>query len=203
MRWPDLVDHQERVAGESNELLLQLAHLVGLGEPGDPVGRRWRNGPGARLGRPGSPGRCPVGLAGAGSAALISRRIAIDLGHLHGVTLTGSAGSVVQVTPLSTVQAGILRDCQALHRPPSRPYTPPDLNERPAVAPAGVNTRPLTARACICAGHSASPGLHPLFARRLRDDGEVSNEAAKAFLRDYMIEFRDHVERVLTVLPRP
>jgi len=40
---------------------------------------------------------------------------------------------------------------------------------------------------------------HDVFA----DDGEVSNEAAEAFLRDYMIEFRDHVERVLTVLPRP
>src|SRR3954467_4201154 len=35
------------------------------------------------------------------------------------------------------------------------------------------------------------------------DDGEVSDEATEAFLRDYMIEFRDHLERVLTVLPRP
>src|SRR4051812_7695586 len=35
------------------------------------------------------------------------------------------------------------------------------------------------------------------------DDGEVSVEATEAFLRDYMIEFRDHVQRVLTVLPRP
>jgi len=40
------------------------------------------------------------------------RRIAIELGRIHAVTLTGSAGSVVHVTPLSTVQAGILRDCQ-------------------------------------------------------------------------------------------
>jgi transposase len=40
------------------------------------------------------------------------RRIAIELGRVHAVTLTGSAGSVVHVTPLSTVQAGILRDCQ-------------------------------------------------------------------------------------------
>ncbi len=40
------------------------------------------------------------------------RRIAIELGRLHAVTLTGSAGSVVHVTPLSTAQAGILRDCQ-------------------------------------------------------------------------------------------
>jgi chromate reductase len=40
---------------------------------------------------------------------------------------------------------------------------------------------------------------HDVFA----DDGEVSDESTAAFLRDYMGEFRDHVERVLTVLPRP
>ena len=40
------------------------------------------------------------------------RRIAIELGRVHAVTLTGSAGSVIHITPLSTVQAGILRDCQ-------------------------------------------------------------------------------------------
>jgi transposase len=40
------------------------------------------------------------------------RRIAIELGRVHAVTLTGTAGSVVHVTPLSTAQAGILRDCQ-------------------------------------------------------------------------------------------
>ncbi|MGH2765963.1 MAG: IS1634 family transposase [Actinomycetota bacterium] len=39
-------------------------------------------------------------------------RIAIELGRVHAVTLTGSAGTVVHVTPLNTVQAGILRDCQ-------------------------------------------------------------------------------------------
>ena len=40
------------------------------------------------------------------------RRIAIELGRVHAVTLTGPAGSVVHVTPLNTAQAGILRDCQ-------------------------------------------------------------------------------------------
>jgi chromate reductase len=30
----------------------------------------------------------------------------------------------------------------------------------------------------------------------------VSDESTAAFLRDYMTEFHDHVERVLTVLPR-
>ncbi len=45
------------------------------------------------------------------------RRIAIELGRVHAVTLTGSAGSVTHVTPLSTVQAGILHGCQV--RPPA------------------------------------------------------------------------------------
>jgi hypothetical protein len=40
------------------------------------------------------------------------RRIAIELCRAHAVTLTGSADSVIHVTPLSTAQAGILRDCQ-------------------------------------------------------------------------------------------
>ncbi len=35
------------------------------------------------------------------------------------------------------------------------------------------------------------------------DDGEVTDESTAAFLSDFMQEFRDHVERVLTVLPRP
>jgi hypothetical protein len=39
------------------------------------------------------------------------RRIATELGHVHAVTLTGSAGSVVHVTPLNTVQTGVLRAC--------------------------------------------------------------------------------------------
>jgi chromate reductase len=34
------------------------------------------------------------------------------------------------------------------------------------------------------------------------DDGEVTDESTAGFLSDFMQEFRDHVERVLTVLPR-
>ena len=34
------------------------------------------------------------------------------------------------------------------------------------------------------------------------DDGEVTNNETATFLRDFMAEFRDHVARVLTVLPR-
>jgi chromate reductase, NAD(P)H dehydrogenase (quinone) len=36
-----------------------------------------------------------------------------------------------------------------------------------------------------------------------RDDGEIIDESTANFLKDYMAEFRDHVVRVLTVLPRP
>jgi chromate reductase len=38
---------------------------------------------------------------------------------------------------------------------------------------------------------------------RFRDDGEVIDETTAGFLKDYMEEFRDHLVRVLTVLPRP
>jgi chromate reductase, NAD(P)H dehydrogenase (quinone) len=38
---------------------------------------------------------------------------------------------------------------------------------------------------------------------RFRDDGEVVDETTAGFLKDYMEEFRDHLVRVLTVLPRP
>jgi hypothetical protein len=38
-------------------------------------------------------------------------RIATDLNRVHAVTLTGSAGSVVHTTPLTTVQAGIVAAC--------------------------------------------------------------------------------------------
>jgi chromate reductase, NAD(P)H dehydrogenase (quinone) len=38
---------------------------------------------------------------------------------------------------------------------------------------------------------------------RFRDDGEVVDESTANFLKDYMAEFRDHLVRVLTVLPRP
>ncbi len=34
------------------------------------------------------------------------------------------------------------------------------------------------------------------------DDGTVHTESTETFLRNYMSEFRDHIVRVLTVLPR-
>ena len=33
-------------------------------------------------------------------------------------------------------------------------------------------------------------------------DGEVTSDTTAVFLRDFMAEFRDHIQRVLTVLPR-
>ena len=35
------------------------------------------------------------------------------------------------------------------------------------------------------------------------DDGSVSDESTEAFLREFMADFREHLERVLTVIPRP
>jgi chromate reductase len=37
----------------------------------------------------------------------------------------------------------------------------------------------------------------------ITDDGEVTDESTAAFLADFMSEFRTHIERVLTVIPRP
>ncbi|MQA84122.1 MAG: IS1634 family transposase [Streptosporangiales bacterium] len=39
-------------------------------------------------------------------------RIATELGRVHAVALTGSAGTAVHTTPLTTTQADIYRDCQ-------------------------------------------------------------------------------------------
>lgn len=45
------------------------------------------------------------------ATGLTWRRINIELGRVHAVTLAGTAGSVVHTTPLTTTQAGILRAC--------------------------------------------------------------------------------------------
>ncbi|MFD6897797.1 hypothetical protein ACFWB0_25090 [Rhodococcus sp. NPDC060086] len=34
------------------------------------------------------------------------------------------------------------------------------------------------------------------------DDGSISDDSTAEFLRKYVQEFREHIERVLTVLPR-
>ena len=49
-----------------------------------------------------------------------------------------------------------------------------------------------------------SPEAYITFSpERFRNDGEVVDETTAGFLKDFMEEFRDHVVRVLTVLPRP
>ena len=49
-----------------------------------------------------------------------------------------------------------------------------------------------------------SPEAYIHFSRAVfADNGEVTNDETATFLRNYMVEFRDYVERVLTVLPRP
>lgn len=37
---------------------------------------------------------------------------------------------------------------------------------------------------------------------KFTSDGEVTDESTAAFLRDFMAEFREHLVRVLTVIPR-
>jgi len=58
------------------------------------------------------------------STDLTWRRIAIELGRVHAVTLTGSAGSVVHVTPLNTTQTGILGACKVTPPPTVTTLTP-------------------------------------------------------------------------------
>ena len=49
-----------------------------------------------------------------------------------------------------------------------------------------------------------SPEAYITFSpERFTEDGEVVDESTAAFLKEYMAEFRDHVVRVLAVLPRP
>jgi chromate reductase len=36
----------------------------------------------------------------------------------------------------------------------------------------------------------------------ITDDGTITDAATEQFLRDFMVEFREHTIRVLTVLPR-
>lgn len=58
------------------------------------------------------------------STNLTWRRIAIELGRVHAVTLTGTAGSVVHVTPLNTTQTSILTACKVNPPPTVTTLTP-------------------------------------------------------------------------------
>ncbi len=46
-------------------------------------------------------------------------------------------------------------------------------------------------------------GRNPWVEEDYADDGSITNASTEDFLRGFMTEFRDHIERVLTVLPRP
>src|SRR3954471_17168388 len=68
-----------------------------------------------------------------------------------------------------------------------------------------VGQQSLRAVLSFCnARQMTSPEAYIQFtADRFRDDGEVVDETTAGFLKDFMEEFRDHLVRVLTVLPRP
>ena len=68
-----------------------------------------------------------------------------------------------------------------------------------------VGQQSLRAVLSFCnARQMTSPEAYIQFSRDVfAEDGEVADESTKVFLRDFMTEFRDHIERVLTVLPRP
>ena len=74
----DFVDDDQRVAPESDEFLLEPAGVVGFGQSGDPFGRRWRTGRGARPDTPGWRCRWPDGScrcpAGRGTPRCLWRR---------------------------------------------------------------------------------------------------------------------------------
>jgi hypothetical protein len=62
------------------------------------------------------------------------RRIATELGRIHAVTLTGTAGSAVHTTPLTTTQASILRDCQIAPPPRITALDPAEQAKHPSAA---------------------------------------------------------------------
>lgn len=55
------------------------------------------------------------------------------------------------------------------------------------------NARQMTAPECYL---TMRPGL-------INDDGEVTDDSTRDFLAGFMQEFRDYIEKVLTVIPRP
>jgi chromate reductase len=95
----------------------------------------------------------------------------------------------------------------------SRPWGKNSFHHIPAgvigasVGPIGtaVGQQSLRAVLSFCnARQMTSPEAYVHYSQDVfADDGEVRDETTEAFLRNYMTEFREHVERVLTVLPRP
>ncbi len=94
----------------------------------------------------------------------------------------------------------------------SRPWGQNSFDHVPAAvigaSPGGIGTavgqQSLRAVLSFCnARQMTSPEAYISFDPEVyREDGSVSNESNEEFLRTFMQEFRDHIERVLTVLPR-
>src|SRR5689334_18912098 len=94
----------------------------------------------------------------------------------------------------------------------SRPWGQNSFHHIPAgvigasIGPIGTAVAQQSLRAVLSfcnARQMTSPEAYIQYsAAMFADNGEVSNEETATFLRNYMTEFRDHVERVLTVLPR-
>jgi chromate reductase len=95
----------------------------------------------------------------------------------------------------------------------SRPWGQNSFHHIPAgvigasIGPIGTAMAQQSLRAVLSfcnARQMTSPEAYIHYSRAVfADDGEVSNEETATFLHNYMTEFRDYVERVLTVIPRP
>jgi chromate reductase, NAD(P)H dehydrogenase (quinone) len=94
----------------------------------------------------------------------------------------------------------------------SRPWGKNSFDHPPAAvigaSPGAIGTavaqQSLRAVLSFCnARQMTSPEAYVQFsAQRFASDGEVTDETTVAFLTNFMREFRDHIVRVLTVLPR-
>jgi chromate reductase, NAD(P)H dehydrogenase (quinone) len=94
----------------------------------------------------------------------------------------------------------------------SRPWGQNSFHHIPAgvigasIGPIGTAVAQQSLRAVLSfcnARQMTSPEAYVQYSRSVfADNGEVINEETATFLRNYMTEFRDHVDRVLTVLPR-
>jgi chromate reductase, NAD(P)H dehydrogenase (quinone) len=94
----------------------------------------------------------------------------------------------------------------------SRPWGQNSFHHIPAgmigASPGAIGTavaqQSLRAVLAFCnARQMTSPEAYVTYSpERFRDDGEVLDDTTAGFLKDYMEEFRDHVVRVLAVLPR-
>ena len=94
----------------------------------------------------------------------------------------------------------------------SRPYGTNAFTRKPSAVigtspgPIGTAIAQQSLRAVLSfanARQMTAPEAYVVFRPEIYgEDGSVSDESTAQFLRKYMQEFRDHIERVLTVLPR-